>query len=193
MDEIYHNLSKKIFEYLNKLDNIEEDKNLYLHAIELTIHESVTNLIVLILASFFGFPFESIIYMILFAFIRKYTGGYHAETYAKCMLLYILFFLIFILIYVAIDNIYIGILLVFIVSVLYIVKETPIQHVNNQLSIIERHKYRKISLVILGFYTSLGLILLILHSKISVIIYVVIIFDSLLMFFLKHSVNYVED
>ena len=150
MDRIIQELAIKVFNRLNTNNNLTNDRELYIHAIVLIAHEFLNYLIVLVVAVMVNLVIESIIYMVLFSIIRRYTGGFHAKTYLKCMLSYIAFYLLFLEFYLVVNVRYIEIILIlFVISVIYIYKTSPVQHVNNPLSIIEKHKYRKISMIVL--------------------------------------------
>lgn len=186
-------LTYKIYKYLNANGKLNEDEELYLHAIELTLHEGFTFFLVLLISCFINIFFETVVYLVTFTYLRKYTGSYHAVTYSRCMTLYVAFYLVFVMI-LRTKNVLI-ILVVYLLSVIvsiYIYINSPVQHINNKLTIMGKHRYRKLSLIILVIYVLSCLILLAIHSKISYIIAIVVVYDALLMIMLKYSSGYFE-
>ena len=65
----------------------EEERELYIYGFFMLL----SHLMYFILASFFGLLFgifgESIIFYVLFQFIRRNAGGYHAATETRCEIL----------------------------------------------------------------------------------------------------------
>lgn len=83
-----NNLSTHIIDKLISKGNITEDeRELYIYGLFI----SISHLMYLILAIVFGLIFkcflESVIFYIVFQFIRMYAGGYHAATETRCEIL----------------------------------------------------------------------------------------------------------
>lgn len=74
--------------YLVKNGLIEQDKMaIYKYGYEILISNISVALIVRAIFSEF---IESIIFLMVFAIMRKYCGGYHANTYLKCEIIFFL-------------------------------------------------------------------------------------------------------
>ncbi|SJZ89479.1 accessory gene regulator B family protein [Anaerorhabdus furcosa] len=194
MNNIVDRLVVSIYNYFNKENKLEEDKELYYHAIKIIIHEWSTYLFLLLISILTNTVIPTIIYIILLTIIRKYSGGYHADTYFMCWFLYTIFYIIFLVLYQTnlFQSTYIN-LLFLILSSFYIYQNAPVQHVNNPLTVMEKHQYRFYAIIILLVYAGLNLILQLFDCKIDTIILIVLIFNAVLMFLLKHSTTYIED
>ena len=80
-----NNLSTRITNKLLAKGNIAEDeRELYIYGLFMLL----SHLMYLVLTIVFGLIFkcflESVIFYIAFQFIRRYAGGYHAETETRC-------------------------------------------------------------------------------------------------------------
>ena len=86
-------------------------------------------------------------FFIGFYIYRKISGGYHAETYAKCHLLFgfnqILFLLL--LFYIPVIYRYIIFFIIIFISIIITFFMAPIDHPNKQFDSKEYHKYKKMS------------------------------------------------
>lgn len=80
-----NNLSKRITERLLLNGTInQEDQELYIYGFFMLISQLVYLIFVILLGLILGCAVESIIFFAAFRFIRKYAGGYHASTEARC-------------------------------------------------------------------------------------------------------------
>ena len=89
-----------------------------------------------------------------------YSGGYHANNYTKCLLIFILIFILTINTSSNVDS-QIYTLMIFIISTLSytgIFILAPIEHRNNPLTLREIKKYKKISRILAGVVYILTLI-----------------------------------
>lgn len=81
-------VSKKITDYLISRQVINSEDNytveLYTYGAEITVSTILNLLIVLLLSLILGCMAEGIMFLVIFVFVRQYTGGYHADTYLKC-------------------------------------------------------------------------------------------------------------
>ena len=67
-------------------NNIIENEHLdiYIYGFEVLISGALSLFIGLILGLIFSQLVECIVFLIVFVTLRKYCGGYHADTYLKC-------------------------------------------------------------------------------------------------------------
>lgn len=80
-----NNLSKRITERLLLSGTInQEDQELYTYGFFMLISQLIYLIFVILLGLILGCAVESIVFFVAFRFIRKYAGGYHASTEAKC-------------------------------------------------------------------------------------------------------------
>lgn len=64
-----------------------EDKDLYIYGLFMLISHLMFFIIACVFGLILGCVFESIVFYIAFQFIRRYAGGYHASTEARCEIL----------------------------------------------------------------------------------------------------------
>ena len=77
--------------YLVKNGLIEQDKMaIYKYGYEILISNIINISVALIVGAIFSEFIESIIFLMVFAIMRKYCGGYHANTYLKCEIIFFL-------------------------------------------------------------------------------------------------------
>ena len=67
-------------------ESSEEDRDIYTYAIEAVLALLFNLAICLIIAFLFGRIFEGFVFITAFAFLRRFTGGYHADSHYKCIL-----------------------------------------------------------------------------------------------------------
>ena len=88
--------SKIILEYLlksNVIENTDTDKEYYQYGIEITISSLLNIFLILVIGTVTRSFFESIIFLICVIIIRQFTGGFHADTYLKCNLIFCISFI----------------------------------------------------------------------------------------------------
>lgn len=95
----------------------------------------------------------SILYVLLFTMLRKYTGGYHSKTFTLCFLTSILIYLVMILIYrIAVETVVAPMTICAVISFIIVILFAPVESINKPLSVDEQKKYRKISLILVSIY-----------------------------------------
>lgn len=100
------NIIVKYFIKYNKIEASESD--LYRYGLELIISNVSALLSVLIVGIITGYILETLTFICVFFFTRKYGGGYHAKTMLRCMALTIGVHLAFIALMPLGENIYIN-------------------------------------------------------------------------------------
>ena len=91
--------------------------------------------------------------------LRQYSGGYHCKTAETCMIVSIFMYLIFLLLYkLDYDNVKIFFLISSFISLLPITIFSPVENINNPLTIKEKNKYHIIAIIIAVILTAIMLI-----------------------------------
>lgn len=101
----------------------------------------VSTVVTLISGCFFGIFMQSVIFMIIFCLLRRYAGGYHANSQTKC---YIISFVTVIISFCIIKKIDCGMELGFgihVICMLIIILLAPIENQNRKLDAHERIKH----------------------------------------------------
>lgn len=89
-------ISQSIVDFIsrNMIVDDEEMLDVYKYGIEITL-SSVLNFVLIIISSLILRDITAgAVFMVLFIFLRSYTGGYHAETYLRCNIAFVCTFFI---------------------------------------------------------------------------------------------------
>ena len=143
-----------------EVEILAENNKIYKYGFEVLIAFIVNIAIVLSIGLLFNKIFYSIAFLICYCPIRQFAGGYHANNYTKCLLIFILIFILTINTSSNVDS-QIYTLMIFIISTLSytgIFILAPIEHRNNPLTLREIKKYKKISRILAGVVYILTLI-----------------------------------
>ncbi len=100
-------------------------------------------LVTLVIGVFFGVFIQSVIFLLVFSSLRRYAGGYHADSENKC---YAISFIIIILSFWCIKSIEYDVRTCFLMqafSLFIILLLSPVENKNRKLEICERKKYGK--------------------------------------------------
>lgn len=141
----------------------DETQNFYRYGIEITISSFVNIINILLIGIVTGEMFASIVFLLIFICLRSFTGGYHAKTYLKCILLLSVSFTVVDMLYkiinLRISKILIIISLAF--SIITLLLFCPIENSNKPLGSDKKRCHKIISLVLfcLSYGISHGLII----------------------------------
>lgn len=84
-------LSKRISLFLCRKGVVKaEESEIYQYGFEIIVSTLIGFFIAVILGIAFHVAWLSIVYYLIFAVIRQFTGGYHADTYFRCNLTFTL-------------------------------------------------------------------------------------------------------
>ena len=147
---MFKSYASKITSFLIDNKEIEqEDYEVYKYGFEVLIAFILNIAIVLIIGLLFNKVFYSIVFLVCYCPIRQFVGGYHANNYTKCLLIFILIFILTMNIPLNIDfQIYT--FMIFIISTLSYIGIfilAPLEHRNNPLTLSDIKKYKKISYI----------------------------------------------
>ena len=82
-------LSKRISHFLCKQNIIAKDLiEVYQYGFETIISTLLGFFITIIIGAIFRMTLISLVYYFIFVILRQFTGGYHADTYFKCNLIF---------------------------------------------------------------------------------------------------------
>ena len=160
-----------------------DDRPIYKYGTEITLSTILGFFIVLTIGALSNNIINSVIFLFCFASIRIYSGGYHANTYLKCNVIYTSLFIIILIlantVFMNID-IYFNIILL-ITSVVFISIFSPIENKNKPLTAAEKTKNKKKSIFVSLIWAILSLILYVFHFKIYSIIVITMFVITILM------------
>ena len=69
-------------------ESSEEDADIYAYACEAIISSIISMSLALAIAIILNRPLEGIVFTIVFTTLRRYTGGFHAQSHLGCILTY---------------------------------------------------------------------------------------------------------
>ena len=143
-----HRISKRIANFLlfNNVIN-KEEIDVYIYRYEMILSSLIDFMIVLITSILFNEFIYMTSFFVMFVSTRLYTGGYHADTFLKCKLVFITLCLIMVgLSEIALNlSIVIPSLIMFIVTVYHL---SPVENKNKIISKEAKIKYRNISVIL---------------------------------------------
>lgn len=187
-------LSSRLADFLIENKIVEaEDKEIYIYGYEILISSAIGVALVLILGFLFNLVIETVIFLAEFILIRQSCGGYHANSYLKCILS---FMSVFVLVILALN--------IFLVHYSYLIwivlsamcmsvmmELSPIENINKPLTQKTRSRNRKISIVLSAVVIIAAAILLGLDARKSLLIMLTLTAICLLMMYerLKGGAN----
>lgn len=132
----------------------DDDKDVYLYALNCMFLNIAPIIIVAIIGIFIGNVVEGLVMIAPFVFIRKYSGGFHMKKMSACLITSVITLLICMIAikYLKCDVIiHCGVVLANGVITLF----SPIDNENRRLSIKEKERYRIIAIVLTWLFTAL--------------------------------------
>lgn len=145
------NWSVRITEYMISDNTIcEDDRSLYIYAFSRIFSSLVSFIIVITIGIMTHCIKNTVIIMLTFWTMRRYSGGFHLKQPVLCMIssVFVLYGTVLISVYMDSSICYaIG----FFISCIAIFFLSPVEHSNNPLNSEERNRYRKIARVLTGF------------------------------------------
>jgi len=129
----------------------------------------------------------TLLYLFCIVPIRMYTGGYHANTYLVCNMVFAVIFIINVFLYKAIIIYHVESVLLEITlfSVLPVLKYAPVQNKNKRLTSVQKNKYRKISLILYALYYIVSFFMIRKGNECGVLVLLVLDTVSILMMEVK--------
>lgn len=126
-----------------------ENREAYSYGIELFLFKTSLYIIVAVIAIITNTLIPSAIFVVSYTLLRQYNGGYHCKTAEMCMIISIFMYLIFLLLYkLDYGNIKKFFLISSCISLLPIAVFSPVENINNPLTVKEKRKYHIISVAI---------------------------------------------
>ncbi len=128
----------------------EQDKEIYTYGFEAMFSTIINTILVLTIGILAGTLLETLIYLICFALLRVYCGGYHAKTHVGCILMFVGLYGSAMFIPHLIPAQYNGLLSIVIggISLTAIFLYAPIEHQNRPFVGNEYKTFRKLARII---------------------------------------------
>jgi accessory gene regulator B len=130
-----------------KIDSKLED--VYRYGIEITVSSIINILLIIICSILLKNVISGFLFLLFFIPLRQYTGGYHANTYLKCNLLFTFSFLavLFLAHFVNAFLMPESLAAILILAAVPVCVFSPIENPNKRLSASKTEKCRKISII----------------------------------------------
>lgn len=126
------NIAQIIVEKFEKNELLKAEKEIYKYGLAMMISYLIGASIIILFGIITSQIVHSFIYLLLFDKLRSDTGGYHANTYTQCNLLFVSSFVFHLIV---ISNIKFHFLfLLSIIALISIYSFIPIEHPNNKLT-----------------------------------------------------------
>lgn len=191
-------ISQDVADYFFEKNLIREsEKDIYEYGVKLIASSVIGIFIVIFIGIVLGKVLDSIVFLLCFMILRKYSGGYHANSYLTCNLFFITVFLSTVVTveFTPVKYRVISCVVMHVMSFAVLLKFSPIENYNKRLEEIQKLKNKKVSLTIYSiFATMTGLLILIdnnYYYNISVIVFAVtvLMIISILKEAKKHDKN----
>lgn len=160
-----HNSSKRIASFLVSNNIItDEDASVYAYGLELILATIVNTFVVCVIGIVMGRFIETILFLASFAILRSFSGGYHASTHVKCLVILVVAYMInMVLIWmISVEYMLYASLVLQFISIFLIFKYAPVENENKPLNEEERRNYKiksRILSLVLAAIASAGLLL----------------------------------
>ncbi len=176
-------LSCIITDYFLSEDIIKfEDKEIYEHGAELIISACLNTSILFIVGILTNQIIECVIFYFVFCFMRVFCGGFHANSYSRCTVLFVGILLSVLLFDKLLCNApyyyWLGMILYSLVILVFL---SPIDNPNKPLNTSEKRKYKKRSIIEMLIWFAIALITFVFHSKLYHVIILTLLSVSTLM------------
>lgn len=170
----------------NVIDNDEDSIEYCKYGIEITISSFLNVLLILLIGLIFSLVLHSVVFLLIFINMRRYTGGYHASTYIRCnMVLCISFTALCIMMKVLVSlSYYILLVLVIVIHIFgffITILFAPLENENKPLDEETKRTNRIKSIIFSIVVFVLDLVLTLFRFKISIMIALTVLLVAILM------------
>lgn len=156
--------------------------DIYVYGFELLLSFLFSTTTIVIAGCVINKILETISFLVVFILLRSFSGGYHADTYAKCS---ITTFSVYGM--VMLFSTYVKVKMIFhvalmIIGLIILFFKAPVENPNKELSEQEKKKHRITSLVLFSFFGLAGICLNVFTSVIGATVWVTLVVDLVLIF-----------
>lgn len=152
-----HLLARSFAKYLCERQIISpEHYDVYVYGTELTLSFIITVSIILVAGLIFGDILGSIIFLVVFIALRRFTGGDHASTYFRCKIITVTVFLLSLLASHMFNVFWWMYVILFGIGIIVICFLAPIENSNKPLSDAEKKKYKLLSNIVFSIMAIIG-------------------------------------
>lgn len=161
----------------------EETFDICVYGLELLLSSLFSVSIIFIVGCAINRFFETISFLVVFILLRSFSGGYHANTYAKCSVITFIVYG-FVMLFSAFMhvNLFLYVLLLFIGAIVLYLK-APIENPNKEITEQDKKKYKIISILLFLVFCAIGTVLDYFAFSVGSTLWATLLVDILLIFF----------
>lgn len=164
-------LSKIIADFFYKNNIVDEVKRERIQYGFQTIFSTIISFLIVIVSGIvFNILDISLVFLALFVLIRRFTGGYHADTYLKCNLCFAFVYFLTMAMVILTSNSYSAfkaeMFLVYLFSDIVIISYAPIENKNKPQTEIQLKKNRLLSILLTVIVTVISIFISIYNIRI---------------------------
>lgn len=178
-----HKTASSLARNLLRHQVIQEDSlDVYVYGFELLLSFLFSTSLIIISGLIMHKVLETIAFLVVFIFLRSYSGGYHASKYYVCTIVTLC---VYASVMALSSFLSINFLAFAVLSVLGLISLTiwaPIENPNKEITPKRKRIYKGVSIVLFMFFVSLGILILPHFSKIGSTVFYTLCADIILMF-----------
>lgn len=141
-------MSEKIADWLIRQKAISADeRELYIYAVHCLFSLLYPIVFASVVGAIFGMVMETIVMITPFILVRKFAGGYHADSFGKCLIISSMVIIVTIQIAMVVDNSYI-LNAIYVAGSMLLILFSPIDSENKRLDIDDKKFCKKITVFI---------------------------------------------
>ncbi len=161
---------------------IKEDSfDIYVYGFELLISFLFSTLLVIASGIIIGKLLETLAFLVVFIFLRSYSGGYHAKKYSICTIVTLGVYAAVILLSSFINVNAVSYLLLWIVGFTLLFLWAPIENPNKEITNKRKIIYKWISILLFVIFLVVGILFIQLYPQISNTVFFTLCADIILM------------
>ena len=154
-----HILSLLICKHLLEKGVITEElKDVYIYGFDLMFSFLISTTIILTIGLLTHQIFPTIFFLLTFILVRRYTGGYHANTYLKCQICTVSFYLITVALSTYLNVPHYSFIILEVIGIFIVLIFGPIENPHKPLSKKEKKKHKITGLILFSLLCAIGAI-----------------------------------
>lgn len=152
-------LSDKIAKVLVSQKIISDcDMDVYAYGLSLLLSFFFNTVIMFVIGIITHRLVETILFLIVFVILRSFSGGYHADTFLKCMIITFSTYALVIGLSAVKVSLIVYLAVLFAGFFIVLIK-TPIEHPNKEISVRDKKHHKITSVILYTAFSGLGVVL----------------------------------
>lgn len=152
-------LSDKIAKVLVSQKIISDcDMDVYAYGLALLLSFFFNTVIMFVIGIITHRLVETILFLIVFVILRSFSGGYHADTFLKCMIITFSTYALVISLSAVKVSLIVYLAILFVGFFIVLIK-APIEHPNKEISVRDKKHHKITSVILYTVFSGLGVVL----------------------------------